>query len=415
MDVRESLAVRPSVADPDLLRACVHCGLCLNACPTYLELGTEMDSPRGRIHLLSGLAEGTLRLDGDVVRHLDLCLGCRACEPACPSGVRYGAIIEGGRAFLEQVVRRPWRDRLRRAGIRALLPHPSRLAVLLGAARVVRAFGLWPLIERFVDTASLLPPDWSGWPLAEFHPALGKERARVGLLTGCVGTAMFADINAAAVRVLTRAGAAVVVPRGQGCCGALHLHGGHPGEARALARHNMRVFPADLDAVVATAAGCGAALREYDKLFTGGPDLERATEFAGRVFDVSEFIAALGAPPPRRRLPLRVTYHDACHLAHVQGVREAPRRLLAAIPGIELVELSEADVCCGSAGSYNLTEPEMARRLRERKVDRIAATGAACVVAANPGCALQIRAGLAARGLDVRVAHTVELLDEASA
>jgi glycolate oxidase iron-sulfur subunit len=249
--------------------------------------------------------------------------------------------------------------------------------------------------------------------LAGFHPAVGRERARVGLLAGCVGDALFAGVNAAAVRVLNRAGVSVLVPPGQGCCGALHLHLGDPATARRLASHNLATFPTDLDAVVVTAAGCGAAMKEYGALLEREAGAARARHFAARARDVTEILDELGVPG-LGSLAMRATYHEACHLAHAQGVREAPRRLLAAIPGLELVELAEADLCCGSAGSYNLTEPAMARRLRERKIDRIAATGADCVVAANPGCALQIRAGLAARGLAVRVAHPVELLDEAS-
>lgn len=422
MDTPTSSARLQRVADPDLLRECVHCGLCLNACPTYLELGTEMDSPRGRIYLIKGLADGVLSLDRDVVRHLDLCLGCRACEPACPSGVRYGSIIEEARAYVERAAPRSWRERLRRALILAVFPHRRRLRAVLGLAHLARGLGLWPLVTRLVDAAALIParagapsgtharptsPDPRG--LRGFFPAHGQERARVGLLVGCVGDALFSEVNAAAVRVLNRAGVAVVVPAEQGCCGALHLHSGDPDGARQLARRNLTVFPPELDAVVVTAAGCGAAMKDYAHLLGGDGAARR---FAGRVRDVTELVAEL-APRAARPLALRATYHDACHLAHAQGVRAAPRQLLAGIPGLELVELGESDVCCGSAGSYNLSEPEMARRLRERKIDHIVASGASCVVVANPGCALQIRAGLAARRLAVRVAHPVELLDEA--
>jgi glycolate oxidase iron-sulfur subunit len=422
MDTPTSSARPQRVADPDRLRECVHCGLCLNACPTYLELGTEMDSPRGRIYLIKGLADGLLTLDREVVRHLDLCLGCRACEPACPSGVRYGSIIEEARAYIERTAPRPWLERMRRALILAVFPYRRRLRAVLGLAHVARGLGLWPLVTRFVDAAALIPAR-AGAPtgtrarptspdpraLRGFFPAHGQERARVGLLVGCVGEALFSEVNAAAVRVLNRAGVAVVIPAEQGCCGALHLHSGDPAGARELARRNLAAFPPDLDAVVVTAAGCGAAMKDYAHLLDGDAAARR---FASRVRDVTELVAEL-APHAGRPLALRATYHDACHLAHAQGVRAAPRQLLAAIPGLELVELGESDVCCGSAGSYNLSEPEMARRLRERKIDHIAASGANCVVVANPGCALQIRAGLAARGLTVRVAHPVELLDEA--
>ena len=400
-------------ADPERLRECVHCGLCLNACPTYLELGTEMDSPRGRIYLIKGLEDSSLALDDDVVRHLDLCLGCRACETACPSGVRYGSIIEDARAYIEQRVRRPWWDRLRRAAIMAVFPYPRRMRALMGLAQVARGLGVWPLVTRVVGAAAMLPPLRASASLAGLYPAHGRERARVGLLRGCVGDALFSEVNAAAVRLLTSHGVSVLVPREQGCCGALHLHGGDPESARRLARQNLLAFPDDLDAVVVTAAGCGSTMKEYGQLLASDAARAPAARFAARTRDVSEFLIELGLPPPQRRLEMRATYHDACHLAHAQNVRSAPRRLLASIGGLELVALGEADVCCGSAGSYNLTEPAMARRLRERKIDNIVATGATCVVVGNPGCALQIRAGLAGRGLDVRVAHPVELLDEA--
>ncbi|MDX2168430.1 MAG: glycolate oxidase subunit GlcF [Deltaproteobacteria bacterium] len=404
------------IANPDRLRECVHCGLCLNACPTYLELGTEMDSPRGRIHLIRSLEDGTLGLDADVVRHLDLCLGCRACESACPSGVRYGEIIEDARAYIEAHARRPWWERARRAAVLATFPRPRRLRALLGLAQAARGLGLWRVVSSWIAGADLLPARRDAGPRGAFHPAREAERLRVGLLTGCVGGELFGGINAAAVRVLNRHGASVVVSPGQGCCGALHLHSGDPETARRLARQNLDAFPAELDAIVVTAAGCGSALKEYGTLLAGDPAyVERARRFAARVRDVTELLDAIGAAPssaaPPRRL--RVAYHDACHLAHAQGVRAAPRRLLASVPGVELVELAESDVCCGSAGTYNLFEPAMAQRLRERKIDHIAASGAECVAVANPGCALQIRAGLAARGLNVRVVHPVELLDDA--
>lgn len=410
------MSERLAVADAQALRECVHCGLCLNACPTYLELGTEMDSPRGRLHLIRALADGTLGLDDEVVRHLDLCLGCRACESACPSGVRYGEILGEARAWIEtQPVRSRW-DRLRRRALLSTFPYRARLRVLLALADVARMIGLWPVISRYIEGAALLPAERGAMPPGAFHPARGHERARVGLLTGCVGGALFGSVNAAAIRVLTARGVSVVVPPGQGCCGALHLHAGDVETARRWARQTLAAFPATLDAVVVTAAGCGAALREYAALLRDDVRHgERARRFAAQVRDITELLATLDAPaaPAVVRGARRVTYHDACHLAHAQGVREQPRALLRGLPGVELVELAESDVCCGSAGSYNLTETAMAQRLRERKIDHILATGADCVAVANPGCALQIRAGLAARGAAVRVAHPVELLAEA--
>lgn len=401
------------VADPRLLQACVHCGLCLNACPTYLELGTEADSPRGRIHLIRGLEDGTLGLDAEVVRHLDLCLGCRACESACPSGVQYGRIIEDARVHLRRHAPRTWRERVRHQLVLATFPYRRRLRVLFALGDLARRLRLWSFFARRIGGSELLPAARAALPGGSFFPASGTERQRVGLLTGCVAGELFGDVNAAAVRVLTRNGVAVVVPPQQGCCGALHLHSGERAAAQALTRRVIDAFPAELDAVVVTAAGCGSALKEYGELLADDPHYaEAAHRLAARIRDVTEVLDAIGAAPPSPGPSRRVTYHDACHLAHAQGVREAPRRLLSRVPNLELVELPESDVCCGSAGSYNLTEPAMARRLRERKVDHILATGADVVAVANPGCALQIRAGLQARGAKVRVAHPVELLDE---
>ncbi len=402
------------MANPDSLHQCVHCGLCLSACPTYVELGTEMDSPRGRIYLVRAIEEGTLSLSDDVVRHLDLCLGCRGCETACPSGVRYGSIIGDARAYVEAQFRRSLWDRGRRRAIMAVFPHKGRLRTLLAAVRVFQRMGLWTLVQRVVGPASLIPVTRSLPPLPEVNAARGRERARVGLLVGCVAGELFGKTNEATVRALVHNGVTVLVPGAQGCCGALHLHGGDPETARVLARRNVEAFAADLDAVVVNAAGCGVVMKEYGDLLAGDARYaSRAREFGSRVRDVTEFLASLPARAPARPLAGRVTYHDACHLAHGQGVREAPRELLGSIPGLEVIPLPESDLCCGSAGSYNLIEPAMARRLGDRKIDNIVRTGANCVVTANPGCALQIRSRLRARGLRIRVVHPVELLSEA--
>ncbi len=393
---------------------CVHCGLCLSACPTYVELGTEMDSPRGRIYLMKGLEEGSLEMTPDVARHLDLCLGCRACETACPSGVRYGDLIESARSFVEEHHRRsPW-DALRRRLVTMFFPHPQRLRLLLFPLRLLELVGVLSLLRRVSSVVAMLPRLTSWAPLPEVVPARGVEIQRVGLLAGCVAQVLFAETNRATVRVLTRNGCSVTTPRGQQCCGALYLHAGARREALECARHTIDVFPADLRAIVANAAGCGAMLKQYGELLADDPVYaERAHAFSAKVRDVNEFLAALPLEAPRGTVRARVTYHDACHLAHGQGVREAPRALLRAIPGVELVELADSDMCCGSAGSYNLTEPQMARRLGERKVANIEATGATCVAAANPGCAMQIQAGLRRAGSTARVLHPVELLDQA--
>jgi glycolate oxidase iron-sulfur subunit len=394
---------------------CVHCGLCLSACPTYVELGTEMDSPRGRIYLMRGLEEGSLPLTADVARHLDLCLGCRACETACPSGVRYGELIEGVRAFVETHHRRTWWDRLHRRLISAVFPHPKRLRLLLLPLRLLEVLGILRLLRRVSHAVAMLPQLRSWAPLPETSAARTEERHRVGLVAGCVAQVLFAETNRATVRVLTRNGCTVTTPARQVCCGALYLHAGDRAQALQCARNNIDAFPLDrLEAVIVNAAGCGATLKEYGVLLADDPVYaERARAFSAKVRDVNEFLAARPLLAPRAALRMRVTYHDACHLAHGQGVREAPRIVLQQIPGIELIELAEGDTCCGSAGSYNLTEPAMARRLGARKAANVRATGAAIVAAANPGCALQIQAALHRAGVTATVLHPVELLDRA--
>ncbi len=395
---------------------CVHCGLCLSACPTYRELGTEMDSPRGRIYLMKALSEGAAVLTPDIARHLDLCLGCRACETACPSGVRYGQLIESARSFVEQRHRRPLLDRWRRAAIAAVFPHPARLRMLFAPLRLLERIGITALLRRVSTHAAMLPQLNDLEPVRELTPAQGPERSRVDLLTGCVAQVMFAGTNAASVRVLARNGCRVSAPAAQVCCGALYLHAGKRDEALACARRNLDAFSPDADAIIANAAGCGAMLKEYGELLADDPVYAaRARDFSSRVRDITEFLDTLPLVAPDRALPARVTYHDACHLAHGQGIRDAPRRLLRQIPGLELVELRDADTCCGSAGSYSLTEPAMSRRLAERKVANIRDTGASCVAVANPGCVLQIQAALRRAGQSIRVRHPIELLDEAYA
>jgi glycolate oxidase iron-sulfur subunit len=393
---------------------CVHCGLCLSACPTYVELGTEMDSPRGRIYLMKGLEEGTLPMTADVARHLDLCLGCRACETACPSGVRYGELIESARSFVEEQHQRPLVDRLRRRMVTMLFPRPQLLRALLFPLRLLELVGVLPVLRRTNAFAAMLPRLGRWDPLPSVVPARETERQRVGLLAGCVAQVLFAETNRATVRVLTRNGCSVTTPVLQTCCGALYLHAGARRQALECARHNIDAFPSDLSAILVNAAGCGAMLKEYGALLADDPVYAaRAADFSARVRDITEFLATLPLVVPRGALNARVTYHDACHLAHGQGVRDAPRQLLRQIPGLELVELPESDTCCGSAGSYNITEPEMARRLGDRKAANICATGTTCVAAANPGCVMQIQASLQRAGVAATVLHPVELLDRA--
>jgi len=410
----------PSQAKPsrfvayDKFLDCVHCGLCLSACPTYVELGTEMDSPRGRIYLMKGLEEGSLTMTPDIARHLDLCLGCRACETACPSGVRYGDLIESARSFVEEQVHRSFADRLRRRMITLMFPRPRLLRALLLPLRLLELIGVLTHIRRMNSWAAMLPILGSWERVPSFARARGIERQRVGFIDGCVTQVLFAETNHATVRVLTRNGCGVTTPERQVCCGALYLHAGARRQALDCARHNIDTFAADLDAIIVNAAGCGSMLKQYGELLADDSVYAaRAHAFSAKVRDVTEFLAAMPLVPPHGTVRARVTYHDACHLAHGQGVRNAPRDLLRQIPGLELVELADSDTCCGSAGSYNLTEPDMARRLGDRKVANIRATGATHVAAANPGCTMQIQACLRRAGLDVVVTHPVELLDQA--
>jgi glycolate oxidase iron-sulfur subunit len=413
------------------LLACVHCGFCLPTCPTYAETGLEMDSPRGRLYLMKALADGRLALDDAVVRHLSLCLDCRACETACPAGVQYGDLVEATKAEIEQ--RRPGspvRRLLRHLAFAWLLPSPAALRLFAGLLRLYQQSGLQSLVRRsgllrllpatMAASEALLPPlppAAERGPLPEIVPARGERVGRVGFIHGCVQDVVFRAHNLATLRLLTRNGHEVAIPRAQRCCGALHAHGGAPEQARALARENIAAFEAaSVETVVVNAAGCGAHLRNYGHLLRDDPAWrERAVAFATRVADATEVLARRPLAGPIGPLPMRVTYHDPCHLAHGQKVRAQPRALLRAVPGLDLVDLRESEMCCGSAGSYNLTEPEMARRLLERKVRHVQATDAEAVITANPGCILQIAAGLRAAGSPARVLHVVELLDAAYA
>lgn len=411
-----------------LLDRCVHCGLCLNACPTYRELGLEADSPRGRIHQMVRVAEGLAPVTGSYVRHLDLCLACRACETACPSGVRYGRLIESARAEIERERPRPWAARLaRRLAMDVLMLSPFWLRVAgtllwayqaAGLRTLAEGSGLLDALGRLGRLARLAPsaerPFFYGH-IGKVFPAEGRRRARVALLAGCVANICFARLNEATVRVLRKSGCEVVVPQGQTCCGALHAHTGRLEKARELARRNVDVFLAgDFDAVVTNAAGCGSTMKEYGELLEDDPVYAaRARRFAPLVRDVTELLAEMGPGDGLRSLDVTVTYQDSCHLAHGQKIRAAPRQLLAAVPGLRLVELPGADLCCGSAGIYNAVHAEMADSILRNKMEQINATGASIVATANPGCLLQLRYGVARWGRAQRVLHVVEILDEA--
>jgi glycolate oxidase iron-sulfur subunit len=408
---------------------CVHCGLCLAYCPTFSELGTEMDSPRGRIFLIKSLAEGRIGLTDPTVEHLSLCLDCRACETVCPSGVPYGQLIEAAKAEIER--QRPGglaRRAFRWLNFGALLGHPRLLALAASGLRLYQASGLQSL-ARSTGLLRLLPGTLPAWEallpslpgraeraaLPSLIAAEGARRGRVAMLTGCVQSVVFGAHNRATARLLARNGWDVVVPRAQGCCGALNAHGGDHARAVAMARATVDVFErAEAEAVIVNTSGCGAHMKAFGLLLAGDPAYaERAARFAAGVQDIAEFLAREPLRGPLREVPMTVTYHDPCHVVHGQKIRKQPRDLLRQVPGLRVVDLPESDWCCGSAGIYNLTQPEMATRLLERKVRHVLSTGAEAVVTANPGCILQILAGLRARGADVKVLHIVEVLDRA--
>ena len=405
---------------------CVHCGLCLPMCPTYLTTGIEMASPRGRIYMMRAVGEGQAGISSVFVKHLDQCLGCLACQPACPSGVPYGRLLESARVEIVRSFERPAGDRFWRRMILALFPHPERMGPVLsglywyqrlGLSRVLRGSGVLALVSaRLAQMEALLPPVPSPAarrPLPEFTPAVGRGVGRVGFLTGCLQRSLLPGINQATVRVLAAAGYEIVTPPEQGCCGALHLHAGDLETARGLARSMIEVFErAQVSTVVVNAAGCGAAMKEYEHLFQDDPAWRRRAEtFSARVRDVSEVLAGCSWNGALRPVPLMVTYHEACHLAHAQGIRKEPRSVLRQIPGLTLVELPESDLCCGSAGMYNLLQTEMASQILRRKVECIRETGASHVAIGNIGCLLQITLGLRQAKVPVRAVHPVELLD----
>ena len=489
--------------DHDRLMDCIHCGLCLSHCPTYAEEGLEADSPRGRIYLMRALAEGRAEPTPILVSHLDKCLGCRACETACPSGVQYGHLIEGARAHLHEHYKRPFSQRLKNKMVELTFPHPNRMELALLPVRLLRGIGVLPLLHKIGfmkllgnlgDMESLLPPLPPMSKRRKFPimwQARGEQQASVGMITGCVMQVMQSPVNEATARVLTKAGCAVAAPRTQVCCGALHAHIGDIEVAKNFARKNIIAFETwqeehgSLGAIVINAAGCGAALKEYPAWFKGDAEWEpRAQAFSAKVKDVSEFLAqpqfklrlqtlmSSNQPTTDNRQPVTdgaardiipntqgasslqaangnvenseeekvaatlaqstapepdsslqpptsdsMTYHDACHLAHGQGIRYQPRELMemcAQAEGIEVVTLGESELCCGSAGSYNITQPEMAMKLLERKMKHIAKTGAKVVVTGNPGCAMQIMLGAKKFGPNVEVLHPVEVLDRAT-
>lgn len=408
-----------------LYRQCVHCGLCLQACPTYRELHLEMDSPRGRIRQVMLVESGELALGESVVEHLDRCLACRACETACPSGVKYGELIESARERIEQQYRRRRPARMaRRIGYATIADFKklARAAKLMrfyqrsGLRRLARGSGLLRLLgmEKMEALQPRIEDDFFFRDLGKTFPAEGQRRARVALLAGCIASVAFAELNRATIRVLQKNGVEVWIPEAQGCCGALHVHAGLREEAQRLARVNIEgMLREDVDAIVTNAAGCGTTLKEYGLLL--GADVEwsaRAQEFAAKVRDINEFLAQLGPFGPPRKLAGRITYQDPCHLAHGQRVRSAPRELLRLVAD-DFVEMPRADSCCGSAGVYNVAQNELSMQILDAKMNDVGSTKAAILATANVGCMLQLRAGVAQRGMNMQVKHVIELLDEA--
>jgi glycolate oxidase iron-sulfur subunit len=419
--------VKIDFVDRKLIKQCIHCGMCLSACPTYKVLGSELDSPRGRIYQMRALQEGRIAPDDPNFRlHIDRCLNCRACETACPSGVQYGQLLEATRAFLPP--RNRTESALRAVVLNRVFTTPAWLDLLGTGMRLYQKSGLQAVLRRtrLLDRLplklgkleALLPPMQGGVlraQLPEIMPAQGPKVARVALITGCVQDQFFSLTNAATARVLAMNGCEVVVPRGQACCGALHSHGGERETARALARRNIALFETTgADYYIINAAGCGSTLKEYHHLLAGEPEWdERAHRFSSRVRDVSEFLASIELNRNFGTIRRRITYQDACHLAHGQRITAAPRALLQQIPGIELIEMNEADTCCGSAGIYNVTQYDLSMELMQRKIDNVAATKAELVVAANPGCIIQLMYGVRQRGLRMDVLHPIDLLDRA--
>ncbi len=437
----------PSTA---LIDACVHCGFCLPTCPTYLLWNEEMDSPRGRIYLMKAGIEGRAAMTSTFVEHFDRCLGCMACVSACPSGVQYGPLIEKTRAQIEKHYPRSAGDRAFRALLFSVLPYPGRLRVALAPLallswlpKALDRAGILGMLPSRIGALLRLAPPVSFASLAARSPAetpaVGKQRMHVGLLTGCVQRMAFPGVNQSTINVLSAEGCRVSAPTDQGCCGALSLHAGNIDQARELARRNIEVFErSGVDRIAVNAAGCGSAMKEYGHLFKDDPAwAARAQALSERVLDVSEVLVEVGEPrAPRHPLRgadpgvrgagssartdqssagparIRVVYHDACHLAHAQGIRAEPRALLASIPGVEVVTPAESEICCGSAGIYNLVEPEAAAQLGERKARYIAALEPDIIATGNPGCTLQIAAAGRRLGHSWRIVHPIELLAE---
>jgi glycolate oxidase iron-sulfur subunit len=401
IDVRNAGVFQgPDAPDPDDLATCVHCGLCLNACPTYRVTNLETESPRGRLYLMTRWQRGELPFDRDLARHIDLCLGCRTCEAVCPSGVPYGRIIEGARAEVERLRGFDLKRTTSTLAMRVLLPHPGRLRAFGTLTRAAQAVGLTSLVPQGRQLPRLRrqfrPPEGG------VARAIGPRRRRVAFLTGCVMPIMFPESHAAAVRLLQLAGCDVWFPPDQKCCGALFAHNGDLKTARTLRDENQAAFdPAAFDLLVVDSAGCASHLKDF------------YSQLGPKTRDLFEFLAEIGLPEPKQEVKLRVTYQDPCHLAHAQRITHQPRDLLRAVPGVEFVEMPHADICCGSAGIYSAVEPGMSSRILEKKLDDLLSVDPEVVVTANPGCQMQLLSGLRGRGRQIPVWHLAELIARA--
>lgn len=410
----------PAMADA--VSTCVHCGFCLPACPTYQELGQETDSPRGRIVLMKEVLEGSLPVD-EAMPHIDSCLGCLACEPACPSGVPYHQLLSPFRSEAETTRRRSLVDRLQRTLTQQTLPYPSRFRLAAKSGRIAKVFSrLLPRSMRVM--LDLLPdslPPAQSW--AETNPAVGKRRARVALLTGCAQSVLDPDINTATIEVLTRNGVEVIVPPSQVCCGSLSWHVGNRDQAAGFAKKNIDAFadvmdgPSPVDAIITNAAGCGSGMKEYGLILAGDDLADRGKDVSNKVQDVSQFLESLGdlkpVPAAKQDREMVIAYHDACHLSNALNVRREPRRLLASIPGVTVKEIAQGEMCCGSAGTYNLDQPDVARSLGQQKAKAVIDTGASMVASGNIGCLTQLQTHLKDLGSTITVRHTIQVLRDA--
>jgi len=410
------------------LDKCVHCGLCLNSCPTYRELGVEMDSPRGRIYQMVQVAEGKAEISEDYIEHMDLCLACRGCESACPSGVNYGRLIEAARAHIETNVKRPWHiEALRNFVFGSLLPSRFLLSLAgrglhlfqaSGLQRLVRSSGILKRFGNLEQIEMLSPPAEAPFffsSIGKVFPAEGEKRYKVAFMAGCIANVSFARLNEATVRVLQKNGCEVHIPKEQNCCGALHVHAGRKDDARELAKNNIdATIDGGFDAIITNAAGCGSTLKEYDELLEHDDAYrDKSLAFKAKMKDVNEFLASIELRAPTKPLNMTVTYQDSCHLCHGQKIRVQPRKLLGAIPGVTLKEMALSDMCCGSAGIYNVVHNDIAMSLLSKKMQSVNATGAECIVTANPGCMIQLQAGAKIHGTGQPVLHVVEVLDRA--